>query len=153
MNLPLNTRRSAILGISLIVLGLIWWLNLWWLLLPGACIAGGVATYVQRRRIGRTAEAVQLGLWGVGLGLLFLIDFIFPGILFLAGASVLARGREAAIDERVQHNLAALRRPRPAARPAETTSVPVTVYPGAATQPSLPVSDVAMTGETTRLRE
>jgi hypothetical protein len=151
MNLSLDTRRSAILGIGLIVLGLVWWLSLWWLLLPGALMAGGAATYIQRRRIGRTAEAVQIGLWGIGLGLLFLIGFIFPGILFLAGASVLARGREIDIDDRIQRLAAGLRRSQSKARSSETTHVPVTVHPGV--HSSLPAGDVLSTGETTRLRE
>lgn len=152
MNVALDTRRSAGLGIGLIVLGLVWWLNLWWLLLPGALIAGGIATYIQRRRLYRVAEAVQIGLWGTGLGVLFLIGFIFPGILFLAGASVLAHGRETMIDERIQRMIAGVRRVQPRARPTETTHVPLTVHPGVGTATTLAPSDEISTGDTTRLR-
>ena len=60
------------LGGFLIALGLVWWLNLWWVLLPGLLIAGGVIAYRQRRSLGRPIEAVQAGLWCVGLALLFL---------------------------------------------------------------------------------
>lgn len=149
MNFVHENRRSAAIGIGLIVLGVIWWLNLWWLLLPGALIAGGVAAYIQRRAT-RPSEAVQAGLWGVGLGLLVLIDFLFPGVLFLAGISILARGRETDIDGQVRRFVGGLRRPRSTTHPPETTSVPITVHPGVAPHPP---ADRAATGETTRLRE
>ncbi len=149
MNLVYDNRRSAAVGIGLIVLGVIWWLNLWWLLLPGALIAGGVAAYIQRRAT-RTSEAVQGGLWGVGLGLLILIDFLFPGVLFLAGISILLRGREPEIDDQMQRFVSGLRRPRSTVHSPETTSVPISVHPGAT--PHTP-ADRAATGETTRLRE
>jgi hypothetical protein len=149
MNFVHDNRRSAAIGIGLIVLGVIWWLNLWWLLLPGALIAGGVAAYIQRRAT-RAPEAVQVGLWGVGLGLLLLIDFVFPGVLFLAGISILARGREPEIDSRVQRLISGLRRPRATSHRPETTSVPISVHPGVA--PHMP-ADRAATDETTRLRE
>ncbi len=149
MNFVHENRRSAAIGIGLIILGVIWWLNLWWLLLPGALIAGGVAAYIQRRAT-RTSEAVQVGLWGVGLGLLVLIDFLFPGVLFLAGISILARGRETDLDGQVQRFVSGLRRLRTPTPAPETSSVPITVHPGAA--PHTP-ADRAATGETTRLRE
>lgn len=149
MNFVRDNRRSAAIGIGLIVLGVIWWLNLWWLLLPGALIAGGVAAYIQRRAT-RASEAVQIGLWGVGLGLLLLIDFLFPGVLFLAGISILVRGREMEIDTQVQRFVGGLRRPRSTPRSPETTSVPITVHPGNAPHPAM---DRPATGETTRLRE
>jgi hypothetical protein len=149
MNFVHDNRRSAAIGLGLIVLGFIWWLNLWWLLLPGALIAGGVAAYIQRRAT-RTSEAVQAGLWGIGLGSLLLINFLFPGVLFLAGISILARGRETEIDAQVRRFVGGLRRPRPGAPSPETTSVPIAVHPG--TVPHTPVERPA-TGETTRLRE
>ncbi len=90
-----NNRQATIAGGFLIALGLIWWLNLWWLLLPAALVIGGVGAFLQRRAVGRNNEALHAGLWGVGLGLLFLLDFVWPGILFLAGGSILLRGREA----------------------------------------------------------
>ncbi len=149
MNFVHDNRRSAAVGIGLIILGVIWWLNLWWLLLPGALIAGGVAAYIQRRAM-RASEAVQIGLWGVGLGLLLLADFLFPGVLFLAGVSILARGREPKIDAQVQRFVSGLRRPRAAPRSPETTSVPITVHPGSAPHSTM---ERPATGETTRLRE
>ncbi|MCS6840746.1 MAG: hypothetical protein NZ699_14215 [Roseiflexus sp.] len=147
MNFAHNTRRSAAIGASLIILGFIWWLNLWWLLLPGALIAGGVAAYIQRRAM-RVSEAVQIGLWGVGLGLLLLIDFLFPGVLFLAGISILARGREREIDAQVQRFVSSLHRLRSTPRSPETTSVPITVHSGDAPHPS---RDCPTTSETTQL--
>jgi len=115
-------------------------------------IAGGVAAYIQRRAL-RTSEAVQVGLWGVGLGLLLLVDFLFPGILFLAGVSLLIRGREVGIDAQIQHGISGLRRPRQNIPPAASTSVPITIHPGAASQAPVTSPDHAATGETTRLRE
>lgn len=152
MNFVYDNRRSVVVGIGLILLGFIWWLNLWWLLLPGLLIAGGVAAYVQRCAL-RTSEAVQVGLWGIGLGLLLLVDFLFPGILFLAGISLLIRGREDGIDAQIQHSINGLRRPRQNIHPAKTTSVPITIHPGAATQTPFTSPDHVATGETTRLRE
>jgi hypothetical protein len=96
--------------------------------------------------MGRTIEAVQGGLWGVGLALLFLTGFVWPGLLFLAGASILVRGREQQLDDQVQRLLGrASRRPGTAITPVTTQHVPISTY-----QP--PVETVAM-GETTRLRE
>ena len=60
-----NKQPSMALGAFLIALGIVWWLHLWALLLPAALLIGGVVAYQQRRRIGRTVEAVQVGLWGV----------------------------------------------------------------------------------------
>jgi hypothetical protein len=152
MNFVHDNRRSVVVGIGLILLGFIWWLNLWWLLPPGALIAGGVAAYIQRRAL-RTSEAVQVGLWGVGLGLLLLVDFLFPGILFLAGVSLLIRGREDRIDAQIQHGISSVRRPRQNTPPASSTSVPITIHSGAAPQAPVTSTDHVATGETTRLRE
>lgn len=150
----LNRQRSVALGIALIGLGIVWWLNLWALIWPGALVAAGVLAYTQRRSIGRTVEAVQAGLWFVGLALLFLIHFIFPGILFLAGASVLIRGRETRIDEYIQGVAAQARAPRrPSSRAITSQQVPIStqqvpIYPSSTqTGPS----DAATTGQTTRL--
>src|SRR5689334_14063269 len=101
-----NKRQSAAIGIFLVGLGLVMWLNLWGLLWPGALAAGGVVAYRERRRIGRTAEAVQVALWCIGLALLLLLHFIWPGVLFLAGASLLIRGREVQVDESIQRMVA-----------------------------------------------
>ncbi|HWQ14744.1 MAG TPA: hypothetical protein VNL77_18240 [Roseiflexaceae bacterium] len=146
MNLNIDKRQSTIVGAFLIVLGLVWWLNLWWLLWPGALAAAGVAAYVQRRGMGRTVEAVQGGLWGVGLALLFLAGFVWPGVLFLAGASILLRGREHQLDDRVQRVLGRARRqPGMAVQPVPTQQVPIATYQPPAEPPAV--------GETTRLQD
>jgi hypothetical protein len=150
-----NKQPSVALGAFLIGLGLVWWLNLWSLLLPAALLIGGVVAYQQRRRMGRTVEGVQVGLWGVGLALLFMIGFVWPGVLFLAGASVLMRGRETNVDSYVQTALAqARRRPAPA-RPTPTQHVEITTsqpapLPQAQPRPAVRESR-SNTGETTRL--
>ncbi|MFO7167345.1 MAG: hypothetical protein DIU80_004880 [Chloroflexota bacterium] len=144
----LDKRQPAAVGIFLIALGLVWWLDLWWLLWPGALIVGGAVAYIQRRAAGRVVEAVQAGLWGVGLGLLFLISFFWPGLLFLAGVSVLLRGREDQVDDRVQQLLGRMKQ-RGALRPVRSQQVPVTTYQPQAEQPE--VARPPAVGETTRL--
>jgi hypothetical protein len=151
-----NRQPSVALGAFLIGLGLVWWLNLWSLLLPAALLIGGVVAYQQRRRMGRTIEAVQVGLWGIGLALLFMVGFVWPGVLFLAGASMLMRGREANVDTYVQNALAQARRRRPAAaRPTPTQQVEITTTPPASLPQAQPRPAVnhsnSNTGETTRL--
>ena len=98
----MNRQQNVVVGVFLVGLGLVWWLNLGWLIWPGALIGLGAVAYTQRRQMGDTIAAVQAGLWLVGLGVLFLLHFVFPGVLFLAGASILARGREQQIDDQVQ---------------------------------------------------
>lgn len=149
MNFIYDNRRSAAIGLGLIVLGFVWWWNLWWLLLPGMMIAGGVAAYLQRRATD-TSKAIQASLWLVGLGLLILIDFLFPGVLFLAGLSILARGHEDTIDSRLQRWFGGLRHLRRSNPPATVSQVPITVHPGESPRPSV---EQPATGETTRLRE
>jgi hypothetical protein len=114
-----------------------------------------VVAYQQRRHMGRTVEAVQVGLWGVGLALLFMLHFIWPGVLFLAGASILMRGRETNVDTYVQNAISQARRRPAAARPTTTQHVPITTSqpaPLSPTQPQ-PVANErkSNTGETTRL--
>ena len=151
-----NKQPSVALGAFLIGLGLVWWLSLWSLLLPAALLVGGVVAYQQRRRMGRTVEAVHVGLWGVGLALLFMLGFVWPGVLFLAGASMLMRGRETNVDAYVQNALLQARRRRPAAtRPTPTQQVEITTThpapsPSAQPHPALRESRTN-TGETTRL--
>ena len=150
-----NRQPSAALGAFLIGLGLVWWLNLWALLLPAALLIGGVVAYQQRRRMGRTVEAVQVGLWGVGLALLFMFGFVWPGVLFLAGASVLMRGRETNVDAYVQNALTQARRRPAATRPTPTQHVEITTthpvpLPQAQPRPTVNESN-SNTGETTRL--
>ena len=122
----MQNSRTVTLGAILIVFGLFWWLNLWWLTLPLALLAGGVAAYVQRRAMGRTAEAVQMLVWGAGLSSLLLLHFVWPGIVLLAGASLLLRGREHRADENIQTLARRVRRarirPRPASAPMITTA-------------------------------
>jgi TM2 domain-containing membrane protein YozV len=143
-NVNINKRQTAFLGVFLIGLAIVAWLNLWWLIFPLILAAGGVVGYVVRRAIGRTSEAVQVGIWGVGLALLALTGFWFPGILLLAGASLLARGREERIDAAVQGNLGRVRA-RGSARAITIQRVPVT--PPTPPAPAEPPA----TGETTRL--
>ena len=144
-----SKRQSAVMGIFLIAIGLVWWLNLWWLLLPAALMIVGVMGYLQRRAAGRTAEGMQSALWGVGLGLLFLIGFVWPGILFLAGASVLLNGREAQVEAYTQ---SALSRVRSQARRRKSTTeqVPVETIPSMI----VPITTAGTpANETTRLHE
>ena len=153
-----NKRQSAAIGVFLIGLGLMMWLNLWWLLWPGALAAGGVVAYRERRRIGRTAEAVQVALWCIGLALLLLLHFIWPGVLFLAGASVLLRGREVQVDESIQRMVAQSRSRRATQRPITTQQVPITTQqvPIATQQPpAAPPAgyEAPATGQTSHLHE
>ena len=152
----LNKQSTVTAGVILIGLGVVVLFNLWSLIFPAALLVGGAAGYQQRRRMGRLNEAVQVGMWGVGLALLFLLHFFWPGVLFLAGASVLARGREDRIDAYVQRAITQFaQRARPAARPTPTQNVPITTtYP----QPLPPMTKQKVeaehsptTGETTRL--
>src|SRR5436190_11814113 len=150
----INKQPSVAAGVFLIGLGVVWWLHLWALLLPAALLVGGVVAYQQRRRMGRTVDGVQVGLWGVGLALLFMLHFIWPGVLFLAGASILVRGRETNVDAYVQNALSQVRRRPTAARPMPTQHVPITTSqptPLSQVQPRPTVSEKSNTGETTRL--
>jgi hypothetical protein len=143
-----NKRQSAVMGIFLIAVGLVWWLNLWWLLLPGALVIAGAMGYLQRRAAGRMAEGMQAALWGVGLGLLFLIGFVWPGILFLAGASVLLNGREAQVESYAQSALSRVR--RQGRRSSHTEQVPVETVPSLI----VPISQAGVSSsDTTRMRD
>ncbi len=149
-----NKQQSVMLGGFLIALGLVWWLNLWWVLLPGLLIAGGVIGYRQRRSLGRPIEAVQAGLWCIGLAILFLIGGIWPGVLLLAGVSILIRGRELQVDDRLQSLFAQARSRRRVSQPVTTQQVPITtVQMPAATTPPQFSAPTASTGDTTRLHE
>jgi hypothetical protein len=155
----INKRQSTMLGASLIAVGLVWWLHLGWLILPGILAVGGFMAYQQRRQMGRVAEAVQIGLWGVGLALLFLLHFSLAGILLLAGASILLRGREDQADGYVQNAIAQFgRRSNRTARSVPTQHVPIATQQ----QPSAPLTpanprpsnvETPAVGETTRLRD
>ena len=152
----LNKQSTVTAGAILIGLGVVVLFNLWSLIFPAALVVGGVIGYQQRRRMGRMNEGVQVGLWGVGLGLLFLLHFFWPGVLFLAGASVLARGREDRIDTKVQQLITQFgRRARPVAHSMPTQHVPITTtYPqplSPAATPQAQAERAPTTGETTRL--
>jgi len=152
----LNKQSTYTAGVILVGLGVVALFDLWGLIFPAALLAGGVVAYQQRRRMGRLNEAVQVGMWGVGLALLFVLGFFWPGILFLAGASVLSRGREDQIDAYVQRAIAQFGQRRPAAaRPTVSQHVPIaTSYPQPvpqAPQPRAEAERSATTGETTRL--
>lgn len=137
----LNQTQTRYAGIALIVLGVVAVFHLWWLIPSALLAAGGVAIYRRQRAIGRRGEALQALLWGVGLALLLMIDFVFPGVLLLGGISLLLRGREDKADERVQAAVARLTRRRTlAATPAQTQ---VTVVPAA---------EAPASNETVRLR-
>ena len=152
----LNKQSTVAAGVILIGLGVVVLFNLWSLIFPAALLVGGVVAYQQRRSMGHLNEAVQVGMWGVGLALLFLIHFFWPGVLFLAGASVLARGREGQIDAYAQRLITQFSpRARAATRPTSTQHVPITSsypqpLPPAAQQPTQ-AEKAPATGETTRL--
>jgi hypothetical protein len=75
---------------------------------------------------------------------LLLIQFVFPGVLLLAGASLLLRGHEAQADQRVSELLTRMgvQLPAAAGRPAGAQNVSIE-QSGAQAEPN--------TGETTRL--
>src|SRR5262245_28648898 len=122
-----NKQQTAALGAFLIGLGLVMWLNLWWLIAPGALIAAGVLAYRQRRLIGRPVEAVQALVWCFGLALLFVTGF-WIGVLFLAGLSLLLRGRELSVDAAIQQALQSRGR-RNVSRANPVQQVPITTQP------------------------
>jgi hypothetical protein len=78
------------------------------------------------------------------MGLLLLINFVFPGVLLLAGASLLLRGHEAQADQRVNELLSRMgvQLPAAAGRPAGAQNVAID-HSSAQAEPN--------TGETTRL--
>jgi hypothetical protein len=126
MNINLNQSQARNAGIALIVLGVVAIFNLWWLV-PAAALGGaGVFAYRRSRALGRTGEAVQAALWGLGLAVLYLIGAIFPGILLLAGASLLLRGREQEADARAQRVIGRIAsRRRVASTPSQPTNVTI----------------------------
>lgn len=145
----MNRQQSVVAGAVLIGLGIVWWLNLWWLIWPAILFGLGAVAYTQRRAMGRTVEAVQAGMWLFGLGILFLLSFVFPGVLLLAGASLLLRGREYQVDDQIQMWLGGLRSSRSTNRNIlPTQQVPVTPAP---TVPEPNTLDVPAVGKTTRL--
>lgn len=117
----LNQHQARTAGIILITLGVVAIFNLWWLL-PAALLAmGGVVVYRRQKLIGQTGQAVQGALWGLGLALLLLLNFLIPGVLLLGGASLLMRGREAEVEARFWATLGRLGRRRTPALNAQPT--------------------------------
>ncbi|WP_298819454.1 hypothetical protein [Chloroflexus sp.] len=93
--------QARLIGFLLIALGIVALFKLWWLVPIALLVGGGIAIYRRQRDLGRTAEAVQALLWGVGLALLSLFNLVWPGILVLGGISLLMIGREAVVEQRM----------------------------------------------------
>ena len=148
MNLTQQQARYA--GFALIALGAVAFLDLWWAIPLALLAGGGIAIYQRQRALGRTGEAVQALLWGVGLAVLLLLGTVFPGVLLLGGASLLLRGREAQADARVQAVAARFARRRAPA----VTAAPAAPQAPAARQPVtiVPATEQPATSETVRLR-
>lgn len=127
-------NQTVVLGATLIGLGVVWWLNLWWLVAPAALVGAGIVGYNYRRQLGRPVEAVQAGLWCIGLALILVLNF-WAGLLLLAGASILIRGREETIDARVQQTIGQARSRR-LRRPATSLQPPVVIEQQPATPPN-----------------
>jgi hypothetical protein len=92
----------------------------------------------------------------LGFALVFVLNLFAPGVFYLAGAWVGARGREDRIDAYVQRLSTQFgTRARPAARPTPTQHVPITTsYPQPlppVAQPPVEAERIPTTGETTRL--
>jgi hypothetical protein len=152
----MSPQQQRHLGIALVVVGILAALRLWWML-PVAILGGiGAYLYIERRKQGRIAAAVQSGLWLVGLALLLVLHLVFPGIFLLAGGSLLLRGREHEADRRVSGWLARVGihvGPAGAADPhAQAPLAPVGQTPQAQQPDAQPEQQhVPNTGETTRL--
>jgi hypothetical protein len=153
MNLNLNQQQARVAGIALIALGVVAIFNLWWAI-PSALLAfGGVTIYRRQRALGRTGEAVQAALWGVGLAVLLLLDFVFPGVLLLGGASLLLRGRELEADQRAHRLLSSVASRRQAAvAPQAPAASAVPAAPPQQPRVTVVSSEQPTTGETMRLR-
>lgn len=128
----LSTPQAKYVGIALIILGIVAVLKFWWLIPIVAFIAAGSWGYRQRKALGRNNEAVQAALWGGGLAVLWLVHFLFPGVLLLAGASLLLRGHEEKLERRVSALIETLRRRNnlpsgPYNSPMTTTPTRVTI--------------------------
>lgn len=99
--MSLQNDQTRLIGILLIALGVVTIFKLWWLVPIALLAGGGIAIYRRQRNLGRTDEAVQALLWGVGFALLLLFKLLWPGILLLGGVSLLLRGREAEVEQRM----------------------------------------------------
>jgi len=94
-------NQTRLIGLILITIGVVAIFRLWWLVPVALLAGGGIVIYRRQRNLGRIDEAVQALLWGVGLALLSLFKLLWPGILILGGASLLLRGREAEVEQRM----------------------------------------------------
>lgn len=152
MTRKLTLNRSHAVGVALLALGMVVIFNLWWALPALILAAVGAYIYVTRRKVGDRVAAVQGLLWLLGMALLFVFDFVFPGILFVAGGSLLARGREVRIDTTLVDALARLG-VRLDARPAQPTRTAAPALPHAIETPQPQRDDApdAVTGKTTRM--
>lgn len=143
----MKQKRTRYLGLGLVILGIMAVLGLWNLVPVVLLGAVGAYIYMERRREGRIGAAVQSALWLVGVALLLAVHFVVPGILLLAGASLLLRGREQQVDQRLSALLARfgidLDAKAKVAIPAQTAQPE---QKPADTTPAAP-----STGETTRL--
>ncbi|WP_298404172.1 hypothetical protein [uncultured Chloroflexus sp.] len=93
--------QMRLIGLLLVTMGIVAIFKLWWLVPIALLAGGGIVIYRRQRSLGRTNEAVQALLWGVGLALLSLINLVWPGILVLGGVSLLLIGREDAVEQRM----------------------------------------------------
>jgi hypothetical protein len=104
---PFNQRQVRYVGIGLIVCGVLAALQLGRLLPIVGLWTLGISLYSFRRQEGRIAAAINSGMWLIGLGFLLLWHTVFfPGVLLLAGLSLLLRGNEWAVDKQIQALLA-----------------------------------------------
>ncbi len=94
-------NQTRLIGLILIAIGVVAIFRLWWLVPVVLLAGGGIVIYRRQRNLGRIDEAVQALLWGVGLALLSLFKLLWPGILILGGVSLLLRGREAEVEQRM----------------------------------------------------
>lgn len=140
----LNQQQARYAGIALIALGVVAVFDLWGLIPVALLAGGGYAIYRRQRAFGRTGEAVQALLWGVGLAVLMVLGAIWPGVLLLGGASLLLHGREAQAEQRVAGMLGKFGQRTPAAPAAPAAATPSKVTIVSDEQPS--------TSETVRLR-
>ncbi|MCX7859334.1 MAG: hypothetical protein N2385_04530 [Chloroflexus sp.] len=99
--MSLQNDQTRFIGLLLVALGVVAIFKLWWLVPIALLAGGGIAIYRRQRSLGRTNEAVQALLWGVGLALLSLFNLVWPGILVLGGISLLMLGREAEVEQRM----------------------------------------------------
>jgi predicted membrane-bound mannosyltransferase len=150
----MDTKKMRYLGIALIALGVFAALNMW-SLLPVLILGGaGAYVYTERRKEGRFVAGVQGGLWLVGLAVLLLIDFVFPGVLLLAGASLLLRGHEYQADRKVSRLLARLGVRLPTTAEAAASATPTFANPPVRREDTPQAAQdeaTASTGKTTRL--